>query len=319
MELNDRNASVELDLEDTYVPTYSIKVAELSRTVMRRVRAMKKNQLEVIDLEAKFNQRVHELNKEFEPLFHNAFMKRKALVVGEHEPSENECDVPLIHSLTPEALKTIEENAPAEASPSKGVPEFWLEAMRNTFSLGSLIEEHDAEILKYIVDITYQTHVNPNGFTLFFHFGENPFFADRILKKEYEIQISSEKDDPYSYDGPTVTKCMGCPIQWYDGKDVTKLEAKDDDTGKMVPVDTFFKFFDEKPMELSKDNQDNVNEAIADDFNVGLFIRDELIPRAVLYFTGEVEDEYDEEESVDSGDDEFVEKDGQAKMETMEE
>lgn len=62
-----------------------------------------------------------------------------------------------------------------------------------------------------------------------------------------------------------------------------------------------------------------MNEATADDFNVGLFIRDELIPRAVLYFTGEKEDDYDEEESTDSGDDEFVEKDDHAKMETMEE
>ncbi|KAI1726249.1 nucleosome assembly protein (NAP) domain-containing protein [Ditylenchus destructor] len=319
MELSDRNASVELDIEDTYVPAYSLNLAELSRTVMRRVRAVKKNQLEVIDLETKFNQRVHELNKEFEPLFNTAFMKRKALVMGEHEPSDNECDVPLIHALTPEALKTIEENAPADASPSKGVPDFWLQAMYNTFTLGSLIEEHDAEILKYISDITYQSHVNPNGFTLFFHFEENPFFADRILKKEYEIQIAPEKDDPFSYDGPMVTKCMGCPIHWYDGKDVTKLEVKDDDTGKKVPVNTFFKFFDEKPQQLSKDNEDGVNEATADDFNVGLFIRDELIPRAVLYFTGEKEDDYDEEESTDSGDDEFVEKDDHAKMETMEE
>lgn len=305
---------VDLDVEES-VHAYSANLTELSKPVLRRIRALKKNQLEAIDIEAQYNQRIHELSKEFEPLFTNVFTKRQAIITGAHEPKDDECDVPLLYR-DPDAIKTIEENAPAEASPSKGVPEFWLQTMQNTLTLGPMIEDHDAEILKYLVNISYQTHVHPNGFTLFFHFDENPFFANRVLKKEFEVQIAPETDDPFGYDGPLVTKCMGTPIQWHEGKDVTKLEVTDPDTGKKVPAESFFKFFDEKPKQLSSDNEEVENDVIADDFNIGLFIRDELIPRAVLYFTGEKADEYDDEDSI-SDDEEFVEKNGQA--ETMEE
>ncbi|KAI1713766.1 nucleosome assembly protein (NAP) domain-containing protein [Ditylenchus destructor] len=294
------------DGEDIDVPLYSRNITELSRPVLRRVRAMKKNQLEIIDVNAKFNQRMHELVKEFEPLFNTAYQKRKAVIVGEHEPKDSECDVPLIHGIDQEELK-LEESAPAEVSPVKGVPHFWLQAMCNTLTLATMIGDQDAEVLKHLNDVTWQAHVNPNGFTLFFHFDENPFFADRVLKKEYEIQITPDPEDPFDYDGPVVTKCKGMPIQWYTGKDVTKIE---------LPFDSFFKFFDEKSKQATDDGDDPENEEIIDDFTIGMFIRDELIPRAVLYFTGEKDDEDD---FGGSDDDESEDKNEEAKGEKMEE
>lgn len=42
--------------------------------------------------------------------------------------------------------------------------------------------------------------------------------------------------------------------------------------------------------------QDGDTEALlASDFEIGHLIRDRIIPRAILYFTGEIDDEFDEE------------------------
>lgn len=313
MASGDRNVAVEPEGEETF--QYNEKLKKLPHTVLRRVRALKKNQLELISVEAQFNQRVQELNKEFESLFNPLLEKRKAIVAGEHEPADSECNEPILSD--PDANKHVEQNAPADANPSKGVPEFWLEAMSNTVTIGPLLSGHDDEILKYLVNITYNTHVNPNGFTLFFHFDENPYFTDRILKKEFEIQISPDSDDPYGYDGPVVTKCMGMPINWCPGKDITKLVATDPETGEKHPAESFFHFFDEKPKQMADINEDLENGAIEDDFNVGLFIRDELIPHAVLYYTGEKEDRYDED-GIDI-DDDAADGENQAGEEVMEE
>jgi len=46
---------------------------------------------------------------------------------------------------------------------------------------------------------------------------------------------------------------------------------------------------------------------LAADFEIGHFIRERIVPRAVLYFTGEAledDDDYDEEEGEEEGDDE---------------
>lgn len=48
---------------------YSQNLAEASKNVQKRVCALKQYQLEAINLEGKFYERVHELEKEFEPLF----------------------------------------------------------------------------------------------------------------------------------------------------------------------------------------------------------------------------------------------------------
>uniref|UniRef100_A0A915D3S8 Uncharacterized protein n=1 Tax=Ditylenchus dipsaci TaxID=166011 RepID=A0A915D3S8_9BILA len=76
------------------------KVDDRQTKVQRRVRALKKYQLESIDLESKFYYRVHELEKEFQPLF-NAINLNS---IGEHEPADKECDVPLIQNLDEDEL-----------------------------------------------------------------------------------------------------------------------------------------------------------------------------------------------------------------------
>lgn len=81
---------------------------------------------------------------------------------------------------------------------------------------------------------------------------------------------------------------------------------------KVVQNDSFFNFFDaaEKKFDETEDEDDDQSN-IRNDFEVGQLIRDQIIPRAVLFYTGEAaddEDFFDEDDgedglSDDAGDD----------------
>jgi Nucleosome assembly protein (NAP) len=47
-------------------------------------------------------------------------------------------------------------------------------------------------------------HGQFQGFTLSFHFSENPYFTDRVLKKSYVMTSSPDPDMPLDYDGPVL-------------------------------------------------------------------------------------------------------------------
>jgi len=94
-----------------------------------------------------------------------------------------------------------------------------------------------------------------------------------------------------------------CAIDWKKGKNVTvktiKKKQKHKGRGtvrtitKQVPNDSFFNFF--SPLKASGDGEslDEDSEfTLASDFEIGHFFRERIVPRAVLYFTGEaIEDD----------------------------
>merc|ERR1712227_311381 len=97
------------------------------------------------------------------------------------------------------------------------------------------------------------------------------------------------------------------------GKDVTvkviKKRQKHKSKGsvrtieKKVKADSFFNFFDPPVVPTPDDGVEEMDEEtealLAADFEIGHFFRDRIIPRAVLYFTGEAledEDDHDDDE-----------------------
>jgi len=76
---------------------------------------------------------------------------------------------------------------------------------------------------------------------------------------------------------------------------------------KTVPNDSFFNFFNPPSVPDDEADVDEETQALlAADFEIGHFIRERIVPRAVLYFTGEAledDDDYDEEEGEEEGDD----------------
>ncbi|XP_023212250.1 nucleosome assembly protein 1-like 1, partial [Centruroides sculpturatus] len=106
-----------------------------------------------------------------------------------------------------------------------------------------------------------------------------------------------------------------CTIDWKKGKNVTvktiKKKQKHKSRGsvrtvtKTVQNDSFFNFFN--PPTVPEDEElldDETQTLLAVDFEIGHFIRERIVPRAVLFFTGEAltEDDYDDEDDDDDDD-----------------
>merc|ERR1712179_796701 len=118
---------------------------------------------------------------------------------------------------------------------------------------------------------------NPMGFTLHFHFLPNEYFTNTILTKSYELKCEPQEDDPFSFEGPEIFKCTGCPIDWSKGKNLTvkqvKKKQKHKSKGsvrtvtKQVKADSFFNFFD--PPAVPDDPNAEVDEDDDDDDGSG--------------------------------------------------
>merc|ERR1712203_1078387 len=134
--------------------------------------------------------------------------------------------------------------------------------------------------------------------------GPNDYFSNSVLTKEDEMKCEPSEDDPFSFEGPEIFKCKGCTINWKEpGKNLTvktvKKKQKHKSKGnvrtitKQVKNDSFFNFFDPPP--ISDDPEADVDPETQDlltaDFEIGHYIRDRIIPRAVLFFTGEALEE----------------------------
>lgn len=129
-------------------------------------------------------------------------------------------------------------------------------------------------------------------------------------------------------------KCTGCTIQWNPSKNVTvktiKKQQKHKQRGvirtltKTLPNDSFFNFFN--PPQVQEDDKDVAEETqmlLASDFEIGHFLRARIIPKAILYYTGEVMDEDDdgeeEEEEEEEEDEEEMEEEGEEEEEEEDE
>jgi len=238
--------------------------------------------------------------------------------------------------LLEERHKVLTDTAGAETSaPKCGTPSlkgFWLQAMKNLPALEDQIEEWDEPVLEYLSDIK-RTNLDPSdsqkGFRITFDFVENPYFANDVLWKEYYTKESS----PYTGEIDT-TEIKVSAIDWKPGKNVTvetlkkkvkgggakKAKQKAKETAE--PRDSFFRNFfrhlkpdmpvpddvniGEHQLEESDEEDEDMMELLMEhDYDIGVSIRDSLIPFAVRWYTGEarVDDEYDEEEEEEEEDD----------------
>uniref|UniRef100_A0A3B3DQ91 Nucleosome assembly protein 1-like 1 n=1 Tax=Oryzias melastigma TaxID=30732 RepID=A0A3B3DQ91_ORYME len=289
----------------------------LPKVVKRRVNALKNLQVKCAHIEAKFYEEVHELERKYAALYQPLFDKRSDIVRAAYEPTDEECEwkADEEEELTEEMkekAKLEEEKKDEEKEDPKGIPEFWLTVFKNVDLLSDMLQEHDEPILTHLQDIKvkFSDPGQPMSFSLEFYFEPNEFFTNTVLTKTYKMRSEPDESDPFSFDGPEIMSCTGCPIDWTKGKNVTlktiKKKQKHKGRGtvrtvtKTVPNDSFFNFFSPPEVFFSICFQDEDSEAIlAADFEIGHFIRERIVPRAILYFTGEAieddDDDYDEE------------------------
>uniref|UniRef100_A0A2K6FDB5 Nucleosome assembly protein 1 like 4 n=1 Tax=Propithecus coquereli TaxID=379532 RepID=A0A2K6FDB5_PROCO len=229
-------------------------VESLPRVVKRQVNALKNLQAKCAQIEAKFCEEVHGLERKYAALCQPLFDKMLT------------CSV------------------------------MWF---RNTMPF-----------LKHSKDINVKFSVagQPLSFVLEFHFEPNEYFTNEVLTKTYRMRAEPNDSDPFSFDGPEIMGCTGCQRDRKKGKNVTlktiKKQQKHKGCGtvctvtKTVSNDSFFSFFAPPEVPESGDLAAAAEAILAADFEIGHFLHDRIIPRSVLYFTGEaIEDDdndYDE-------------------------
>lgn len=195
-------------------------IESLPTSVRRRVAGLKGIQKEHAKLEAQFQEEVLELEKKFFAKFTPLYERRATIVTGGVEPTEDEI-VAGKEDEEEEAKEEEEVKKEEETEPTKGIPEFWLSAMKNQISLAEMITERDEEALKHLVDIRME-YLDRPGFRLIFEFSENDFFTNKTITKTYYYKEENGYGGDFIYD-----HAEGSKIDWKAEKDLTlRLESK---------------------------------------------------------------------------------------------
>ena len=321
-------------------------IESLPPSVQRRIKALKNLQLEYTKIEQEFFAEVAALEAKYAVKYKPLLEKRSDIVVGRYEPTDKECEWEDdddeedddddndddADKKVKDSSESASDKAAAKAASGEdasddqvtGIPSFWLTTLKNVEVMEEAVKEHDEPLLDHLEDIKIVYEDNKGlDFTLEFHFSENEFFTNKVLTKSYVVQCKVDEDDPFSFDGPSIIKTTGCKIDWKKGKNLTvktvKKKQRHKGRGqtrtvtKTVPNESFFNFFS-PPEESSAaagddDEEDALTEVLAADFAKAEFLKDRLIPQAVLFFTGEALEDDDDDYGLEEEDDEGLEGD----------
>lgn len=198
-------------------------VENLPAPVRRRVTGLKGVQKEHSKLEAAFQEEVLQLEKKYFAKFTPLYEKRAKIVNGDVEPTEEEVEAGKAEEEDEEAATadTEKKDEPESKEDTKGIPEFWLSAMKNQVSLAEMINDRDEEALRPLSDIRME-YLDRPGFRLIFEFAPNDFFTNKTLSKTYYYREENGFGGDFIYD-----HAEGDKIDWKAGKDVTvRVESK---------------------------------------------------------------------------------------------
>jgi nucleosome assembly protein 1-like 1 len=205
-------------------------IESLPASVRRRVAGLKGVQKDHSKLEAEFQEEVLQLEKKYFAKFTPLYEKRAQIVNGQLEPTEEEVKAGEADKKPKTEDEEDEEEEEEVAKPEeskdegadvKGIPEFWLSAMKNQVSLAEMITDKDEGALKYLTDIRME-YLDRPGFRLIFEFAENEYFSNKIITKAYFYRDENGYGGDFIYD-----HAEGDKIEWKPGKDLTvRIESK---------------------------------------------------------------------------------------------
>lgn len=199
-------------------------IESLPAPVRKRVAGLKGVQKEHSKLEAEFQEEVLALEKKFFAKYAPLYEKRAKIINGAAEPSEEEIQAGEEEDDEDddedEETEKTEDKTDESAADIKGIPEFWLSAMKNS-TLAETITDRDEAALKFLTDIRME-YLDRPGFRLIFEFSENEFFTNKKLTKTYFYQEENGYGGDFIYD-----HAEGDKIDWKDSKDLTvRVESK---------------------------------------------------------------------------------------------
>lgn len=268
------------------LPGYVVpRVAKLQDLDEQREKIMEKYLEERAALEKKYAARLR-------PLYDT----RASIVRGDKDE-----EIEKEEASKPEDEKKEDENPSSSVETGekiKGVPQFWICTMTQMETVGDLITEEDVDCLEHLQDVTCSDDDDGKGFTLRFTFGPNEYFHDAVLTKRYEVPNLLTSDEPI------LKQVEGCKIQWKEDKSLTfrtvkkKQRGKGKNAGQVRTVsktekkESFFQWFDPPKLpdmeNMDEEEAEQLEEVFDSDYEVAQAFRTQIIPRAVLWFTGEV-------------------------------
>ncbi|KAF2002203.1 NAP-domain-containing protein [Amniculicola lignicola CBS 123094] len=202
-------------------------------------------------LDKRFQDEIWQLEQRHYERCQMLFQKRAAITKGSEPGSRSYSQV---------VAQGAESRVPT--STTRGLPHFWLRAMKNSPEITKWITRRDEPALSYLSDVRVEfLKDGVNGFRLLFDFDENPFFTNQMLTKDFTYETESQDDGIY---GESMnSKADGCEIHWKPGRDLT--EVAEVAPGKFE-FESFFDFFnttswkDEEEYSDGEDEQDNGDE-----------------------------------------------------------
>jgi hypothetical protein len=198
-------------------------IESLPASVRRRVAGLKGVQKDHSKLEAEFQEEVLQLEKKYFAKFTPLYQTRAKIINGATEPSDEQVKVgeEMDDEDEDDEEKPETELNKDEGKDVKGIPEFWLSAMKNQISLAEMITDRDEAALKALTDIRME-YLDRPGFRLIFEFDENEYFSNKSITKTYFYQEENGYGGDFIYD-----HAEGDKIEWKAGKDLTvRIESK---------------------------------------------------------------------------------------------
>ena len=179
-----------------------------------------------------------------------------------------------------------------EGQTGAGIPSFWLQCLLHNDITSHMISSKDKALLQSLQNISFEYIENDisKGFVLNFHFESSNFFDKCVLRKMYYQEFIRGE--------PILIKTEGTDIPWKSPElDLTKAvrqSSKRNAPGSSAeggPSDSFFNFFNPPTIPENEDDEEIDYESleieIEMDYELGMAIKNQIIPFAVDYFVGE--------------------------------
>ncbi|XP_055632958.1 nucleosome assembly protein 1-like 1 [Toxorhynchites rutilus septentrionalis] len=248
-------------------------ITTLPPNIRMKIDALNKVQLQLLCKEADFHKRVFSMESEFQQNLNEIYEKRRQIVDGSYVPTREDT----------EKGDQIEANLEGEGEQFKGIPEFWLGVFKMVPILQCMVQVSDEKALKHLIDVRSIVKDQPKtSFVLEFEFEPNQFFENTTLTKEYLLECVPDPEKLYSFNGFEITDTEGCEIKWKEGACLTA----GNETENNPMANSFFNFFN--PKKLLEGADPLVYEHFMKaDFEIGYYIKERVIPRAVNFFTGD--------------------------------
>ena len=253
-------------------------IKKLPLSVQRRVKALKNLLLEQKEVEVAMFKDLHKVEARY--YMHEnqtLFASRRKVVEGEGQAT---------------ILEEEEEGEePQKAPVEQGVPGFWLRVLLNSKNLKQIVQATDIPALNSLVDVKVSNFEQPLGFRITFTFRPNDYFLNVELTKDYFLKVTpSEEDDPLTFEGPEVVGCQGCKIAWKRHQNLTIRPLKRVQNHKIVTKwarkNSFFNFFNPPKLgDVDEVHHLRRRELLEAHFEIGLFFKEQVIPKAYLFFT----------------------------------